>query len=163
MPYIHSRFPLFTYLRTNGDQMGGTVKTWQSRDAESTASCFSTLQKYKERKTHKTFEQIQIPENTQNSGRGRKWHQANMSSGLYRQKGTKINFSEKVTVTTYLLFVTDTTDGVCVKKIANFYRFNAKNWHFWQILREKVAFFTDLTQKIGVFQCKFYSPKFLTV
>ena len=53
-----------------------------------------------------------------------------MSSGLYRQKGTKINFSEKVTVTTYLLFVTDTTDGVCVKKIANIYRFNAKNWQF---------------------------------
>ena len=26
----------------------------------------------------------------------------------------------------------------------NFYRFNAKNWHFRQILREKVAFFTDL-------------------
>ena len=23
----------------------------------------------------------------------------------------------------------------------NFYTFNAKNWHFWQILREKVAFF----------------------
>ena len=33
----------------------------------------------------------------------------------------------------------------------NFYRFNAKNWHFRQILREKVAFFTDLTRKIGVF------------
>ena len=43
----------------------------------------------------------------------------------------------------------------------NFYRFNAKNWHFRQILREKVAFFTDLTQKIGVFRCKFYSPKIL--
>ena len=27
----------------------------------------------------------------------------------------------------------------------NFYRFNAKNWHFQQIFREKVAFFTDLT------------------
>ena len=45
----------------------------------------------------------------------------------------------------------------------NFYRFNAKNWHFRQILREKVAFFTDLTRKIGVFRCKFYSPKSLTV
>ena len=45
----------------------------------------------------------------------------------------------------------------------NFYRFNAKNWHFWQILREKVAFFTDLTRKIGVFRCKFYSPKILPV
>ena len=45
----------------------------------------------------------------------------------------------------------------------NFYRFNAKNWHFRQVLREKVAFFTDLTQKIGVFQCKFYSPKILPV
>ena len=45
----------------------------------------------------------------------------------------------------------------------NFYRFNAKNWHFRQILREKVAFFTDLTQKIGVFRCKFYSPKILPV
>ena len=34
----------------------------------------------------------------------------------------------------------------------NFYRFNAKNWHFRQILREKVAFFfTDLKRKIGVF------------
>ena len=33
----------------------------------------------------------------------------------------------------------------------NFYRFNAKNWNFRQILRKKVAFFTDLTRKIGVF------------
>ena len=42
----------------------------------------------------------------------------------------------------------------------NFYRFNAKNWHFRQILRKKVAFFfTDLTWKIGVFGCKFYSHK----
>ena len=40
---------------------------------------------------------------------------------------------------------------------------NAKNWHFRQILREKVAFFTDLTQKIGIFRCKFYSPKILPV
>ena len=46
----------------------------------------------------------------------------------------------------------------------NFYRFNAKNLHFRQILREKVAFFfTDLTRKIGVFRCKFYSPKILPV
>ena len=46
----------------------------------------------------------------------------------------------------------------------NFYRFNAKNWHFQQILRKKVAFvFTDLTRKIGVFWCKFYSPKILPV
>ena len=46
----------------------------------------------------------------------------------------------------------------------NFYRFDAKNWHFRQILREKVAFFfTDLTRKIGVFRCKFYSPKILPV
>ena len=45
----------------------------------------------------------------------------------------------------------------------NFYRFNTKNWHFRQILREKVAFFTDLTRKIGVFRCKFYSPKILPV
>ena len=44
-----------------------------------------------------------------------------------------------------------------------FYRFNAKNWHLRQILREKVAFFTDITQKIGVFRCKFYSPKILPV
>ena len=45
---------------------------------------------------------------------------------------------------------------VCVKKLpgVNFHRFNAKNWHFRQILREKVAFFTDLTRKIGVFRCK---------
>ena len=42
-------------------------------------------------------------------------------------------------------------------------RFNMKNWHFQQILREKVAFFTDLTRKIGVFRCKFYSPKILPV
>ena len=45
----------------------------------------------------------------------------------------------------------------------NFYRFNAKNWHFWLILREKVAFFTDLTRKIGVFRCKFYFPKIMPV
>ena len=29
----------------------------------------------------------------------------------------------------------------------NFYRFNAKNWHFWQILREKVAFFYRFNAK----------------
>ena len=45
----------------------------------------------------------------------------------------------------------------------NFYRFNAKNWHCWQILREKVAFFTDFTRKIGICKCKFYSPKILPV
>ena len=45
----------------------------------------------------------------------------------------------------------------------NFYRFNAKNWHFRQILREKVASFTDLTRKIGVFRCKFYSPKMTNI
>ena len=45
----------------------------------------------------------------------------------------------------------------------NFYRFNAKNWHFRQILRKKEAFFTDLTRKIGIFQCKFYSPIILPV
>ena len=42
----------------------------------------------------------------------------------------------------------------------NFYRFNAKNWHFRQILREKVAFFTDLTRKIGVFGVNFIIQKF---
>ena len=40
----------------------------------------------------------------------------------------------------------------------NFYRFNAKNWHFRQILREKVAFFTDLMRKIGIFH-RFYAKK----
>ena len=45
----------------------------------------------------------------------------------------------------------------------NSYRFNAKNWHFRQILWEKVVFFTDSTQKIGVFRCKFYSSKILSV
>ena len=49
----------------------------------------------------------------------------------------------------YLIFVTSTTSGARV----NFYRFNAKKWHF----------FTDLTRKIGVFRCKFYSPKILPV
>ena len=29
----------------------------------------------------------------------------------------------------------------------NFYRFNAKNWHFRQILREKVAFFYRFNAK----------------
>ena len=28
-----------------------------------------------------------------------------------------------------------------------FYRFNAKNWHFWQILRKKVAFFYRFNAK----------------
>ena len=54
---------------------------------------------------------------------------------------------------------------LCKKKLpgVNFYRFNAKNWHFQQFLRKKLAFFTDLTRKIGVFRCKFYSPKILPV
>ena len=43
----------------------------------------------------------------------------------------------------------------------NFYRFNAKIWHFRQILREKWAFFfTDLTRKIGVFGVNFILQKF---
>ena len=59
------------------------------------------------------------------------------------------------------------THGRCPCKFffagVNFYRFNAKNWHFRQILHQKVAFFTVLTRKIGVFWCKFYSPKILPV
>ena len=55
----------------------------------------------------------------------------------------------------YLIFVTDTTDMSVQKKIAQ--------GKFLQILREKVAFFTDLTRKIGVFWCEFYSPKSLPV
>ena len=37
----------------------------------------------------------------------------------------------------------------CKKILAgvNFYRFNAKNWHFRQILREKVAFFYRFNAK----------------
>ena len=46
----------------------------------------------------------------------------------------------------------------------NFYRFNAKNWHFDRFYVKKwLFFFTDLTRKIGVFRCKFYSPKILPV
>ena len=46
----------------------------------------------------------------------------------------------------------------------NFYRFNAKNWHFsTDFTRKKWRFFTDKTRKIGVFRCKFYSPKILSV
>ena len=39
---------------------------------------------------------------------------------------------QNVQLKSYLIFVTDTTDGVCVKKLpgVNFYRFNAKNWQF---------------------------------
>ena len=40
------------------------------------------------------------------------------------------------------------THGRCPCKFflagVNFYRFNAKNWHFRQILREKVAFFLQI-------------------
>ena len=38
---------------------------------------------------------------------------------------------------------------LCKKKLpgVNFYRFNAKNWHFRQILREKVAFFYRFNAK----------------
>ena len=48
---------------------------------------------------------------------------SSVSAGVY-----KFLFYTK----TYLIFVTDTTDGVCVKKLpgVNFYRFNAKNWQF---------------------------------
>ena len=43
----------------------------------------------------------------------------------------------------------------------NFYRFNAKIGIFDRFHAKKWRFFTDLTQKIGVFRCKFYSPKIL--
>merc|ERR1711928_101860 len=65
----------------------------------------------------------------------------------------------------YQIIVADAADAVSVifSGGCKFYRFNAKNWHFRQILRKKVAFFTDLMRKIGVFRCKFYSPKILPV
>ena len=49
----------------------------------------------------------------------------------------------------YLIHVTDPTDIPAKKFLAgvNFYRFNAKNWHFGQILREKVAFFYRFNAK----------------
>ena len=39
----------------------------------------------------------------------------------------------------------------------NFYRFNAKNWHFRQILREKVAFFYRFNAK----NWRFFSVNFI--
>ena len=42
---------------------------------------------------------------------------------------------------------------IFTRKIGVFCIFNAKNWRF----------FTDLTRKIGVFGCKFYSPKIVSV
>merc|ERR1711928_44817 len=52
---------------------------------------------------------------------------------------------------TYQLIVADAADAVSV----NF----SGRCKFLQILRKKVAFFTDLTRKIGVLGCKFYSHK----
>ena len=49
----------------------------------------------------------------------------------------------------YLIFVTDTTDSVCVKKKlpgVNIYRFNAKNWQF-------TVYFAIITQKNGNLLC----------
>ena len=40
----------------------------------------------------------------------------------------------------------------------NFYRFNAKSWHFRQILRENVAFFTR--EKLAFFGVNFILQKF---
>ena len=52
-----------------------------------------------------------------------------------------VDFSHCQTHTSYL----SRTHGRCPCKFflagVNFYRFNAKNWHFRQILHEKVAFF----------------------
>merc|ERR1712067_108203 len=55
----------------------------------------------------------------------------------------------------YLIIVTDATDAVSV----NF----SGRCKFLLIYSEKLAFFTDLTRKIGVFRCKFYFPKTLPV
>ena len=60
------------------------------------------------------------------------------------QVGNRLTPGSSTEVGAYLIFVTDPTD-------------------FRQILREKWRFFTDLTRKIGVFRCKFYSPKILPV
>ena len=46
------------------------------------------------------------------------------------------------------------------EKVAFFYIFNAKNWHFRQILHEKVAFFKDLTQKLAFYGVNFILQKF---
>ena len=66
------------------------------------------------------------------------------------EEHTKVFSSHsRVWLLSYLIFVTDTTDGVCVKK------------------NYPVKIFTDLTRKIGnllcKFRCKFYSPKILPV
>ena len=55
----------------------------------------------------------------------------------------------------YLLFVTDTTDSVCAKKMPGviFYRYIAKNWQF-------TVYFVVI---YGFFGCKFYSPKIVSV
>ena len=78
-----------------------------------------------------------------------------------------VNVFEEDTTINHTWYLSQTPQTcLCKKKLpgVNFYRFNAKNWHFRQILREKVAFFfTDLTWKIGVFRCKFYYPKILPV
>ena len=50
---------------------------------------------------------------------------------------------------TYLIFVTGTTGGACVKKKlpgVNFYRYNAKNWQF-------TVYFAVITQRIGNLLC----------
>ena len=42
----------------------------------------------------------------------------------------------------------------------NFYRFNAKNWHFDRFYVKKWLFFTDLTRKICVFGVNFILQRF---
>ena len=47
--------------------------------------------------------------------------------------------------------------------LALIFRNLAERKHAWYLSRIPRIYFTDLTRKIGVFQCKFYSPKILPV
>ena len=64
----------------------------------------------------------------------------------------------------YLIFVTKEFSCNFFLAGVNFYRFNAKIGIFDRFYAKKLRFFfTDLKRQIGVFWCKFYSPKILPV
>ena len=69
----------------------------------------------------------------------------------------------------YLIIVTDTTDGVCVEKIARckFLQIQREKLAIYCVicrnLRVKLAIYCVICRNLRVFRCKFYSPKILPV
>ena len=90
--------------------------------------------------------QGQVLQGDWNWGRDLDWGGGGVGEGLMADCQRLKSVKAHTYVKSYLIFVTNATIYSCKNFLAgvNFYIFNAKNWHFRQILREKVAFFLQI-------------------